>query len=338
MAKMVGEEFPGINVTPQRVQQIRNEEKIIWRPAKKIPLLTGQQKDVRVLAFTEYKRRLKLADGDPQKIQVILFTDESRLSTEPDCDYVRYARGEWNETACKRCVKYPPGIMVWGMIGPGGFRKLVRCPRKIDWKEYLRILDEAGFINELNERYGEGNWMFEQDGAPCHTAASTMARLQEMVPLLEGWPPQSPDASPIEMMWSIIKAEIAKVDWAPLESHVKQAQDKLWEVAESTWDAVPNETIDRLCSSFEHRCDMIVQVGGNSIAKLLSSHMEPRPQDCREATVAKFSDEDDSIILAMGRAKRFAKLFKDERWRDRPECDKRMLKWRFRYLDQMEKN
>jgi hypothetical protein len=133
-----------------------------------------------VLAFAEYKRRLNLAEGDPQKIKVIVFTDESRLTTEPDCDYVRYARGEWNETACRRMVKHAPGIMVSGLIASDGekaYRKLVLCPRKMDWKEYLRVLDELGFINELDELFGKGNWIFEQDGAPCHTASPTMARL-----------------------------------------------------------------------------------------------------------------------------------------------------------------
>jgi hypothetical protein len=140
------------------------------------------------------------------------------------------------------------------------------------------------------------------------------------------------------MMWSILKAEIAKVDWAPLESHVKQAQEKLWEVAQSAWDAVSDGVIDSLCKSFEKRCDTIIEVGGNSIAKLLSSHMDPRPQDCREAAIPSFDDEDDQVILTMGRAKKFAKLFKDPRWEGRAGIDKRMLKWRFRYLDQMEKN
>jgi transposase len=65
-------------------------------------------------------------------------------------------------------------------------------------------------IETINDRYGEYKWMFMQDGASAHIAAATTWFLRSRCLVLPGWPPNSPDINPIEMVWSIVKARVRR--------------------------------------------------------------------------------------------------------------------------------
>ena len=67
----------------------------------------------------------------------------------------------------------------------------------------------AYFILYANKLYQDG-WMFEQDGATPHTAASTRDyQSGHGIQLLQS-PPNSPDLWTIENVWQIFKHEIEK--------------------------------------------------------------------------------------------------------------------------------
>jgi len=53
--------------------------------------------------------------------------------------------------------------------------------------------------------------MFQQDGARAHTSKATIAWLDANIKhyiLIEDWPPNLPDLSPIENIWSIMTTAI----------------------------------------------------------------------------------------------------------------------------------
>lgn len=54
--------------------------------------------------------------------------------------------------------------------------------------------------------------LFQQDGAPAHTAALTSNYLLDNgIDVLSPWPAQSPDLSPIENAWAILQQEVNKL-------------------------------------------------------------------------------------------------------------------------------
>ena len=81
---------------------------------------------------------------------------------------------------------------------------LIMCPKTLNSGTYVEMLRSHG-IPEFMQRCGP-DAIFQQDGARCHPASSTRRWLESMnVRLLDGWPANSPDLSPIEQIWAITK-------------------------------------------------------------------------------------------------------------------------------------
>ena len=51
-----------------------------------------------------------------------------------------------------------------------------------------------------------------QDGAPCHSARTTMALLQTNRVTVRPYPSRSPDHNPIEHIWDVIGREVRRRD------------------------------------------------------------------------------------------------------------------------------
>jgi hypothetical protein len=111
-------------------------------------------------------------------------------------------RGEFVPQQFYQREAHPVHVMVWGAIGPNGWRYLVRCPQSVNRQTYLEMVEEP--IQKMKESFSNG-FIHQQDNASPHKAA--LPTLQQFAPILQ-WLAKSRDLSPIEQVWSLIKHEL----------------------------------------------------------------------------------------------------------------------------------
>ena len=79
-----------------------------------------------------------------------------------------------------------------------------------------------------------GTLIYQQDRAPCHTAKKVKKWLSNKeISYIEDWPGQSPDISPIENLWAILKAHIREKDTSTIEKLEKELRMGLKELPPS---------------------------------------------------------------------------------------------------------
>lgn len=86
-----------------------------------------------------------------------------------------------------------------------GVGRLLFIDGTVNANKYKTILQEELVPSITEIKLPEGGFIFQQDGASCHTAKTVTSWLKEMkIPVLE-WPSSSPDLSPIETLWHQMK-------------------------------------------------------------------------------------------------------------------------------------
>ena len=271
----------GVVISHDTVRRVRHSLGFNFRPRMTVQELSETQKNQR-LEFCQWFLKREDLHNMP-----IVFSDESRFCEGPDNSWVYVRRGEWNDSVMAPTKKFYKGIMCFGAIGIGFKSELVVCKGTVNSAAYIDNLKNCGVIETMNERYGPFRWLFQQDGATCHTCRESVQWLRQHVNVLPGWPPNSPDLNPIEMLWSIVKHRLEK-GAGPIEAQVVRI-----------WNEIDRDIIDRLVLSFYNRCQMVVNTGGSSISQYLSSHMIPEPASGIQAT--RYSEDMDRDLLQMTR-------------------------------------
>ena len=138
--------------------------------------------------------------------------------------------------------------------------------RNITSEEYkhvvMQLLDEGKRI--FADKKGGAHWYFQQDNDPTHKKASRDA-LHEwhtsnpncVVEILPDWPPNSPDLSPIENVWSYV------------QHHANKAGCKKFEdfsaTVKSIFASLSKDHINKLYSSMKQRVNKCLQKQGAKI-------------------------------------------------------------------------
>ena len=291
-----------------------------YRPPKITQDLSPHQKALRV-SFCRWVLDHQHELGN------FVFSDESRFQLGPDNQWRRIKRGHWNDTCFVTKTKFPNSCMVWGAIGVGLRSTLMMCSNSEDSTEYLQILGESGIFGQSDRIYGQGNWYFIQDGAPCHKSSRVTDWIDKQgVMVLPGWPPNSPDLNPIEMVWGIMKKRLR---W---EAETKKREEMFTQLKQ-VWEALDEGTLNALVRSFVRRCQTVLNLDGESATAYLSSHRVPRPVE-NPRPRREWSDADDRELRQLWeslgpRWKRIAVTL----GREPIEC-----KHRFQHLSQVDRN
>ncbi|UYV64724.1 Transposase [Cordylochernes scorpioides] len=216
------------------------------RPLRRLPLTTPNRRQrlewcrARSTWMTEWHR--------------VVFSDESRFCLSSDSRRVRVwrRRGERSNPAAivERPTVRQRGIMVWGAIAYDSRSPLLRIQGTMTAQRYV---DDVLRPVTLPYLQGVPNALYQQDNARPHTARISQQALQDVQML--PWPPYSPDLCPIEHVWDIIGRRLHALPQP-------RSEDKLWQMVEREWRAIPQDAIRTLIDSLPRRVAACIAVRG----------------------------------------------------------------------------
>ena len=119
--------------------------------------------------------------------------------------------------------------MVWGSMCYHGVGSLVRLEGRVNANDYQEVLEQY-MLNDADSFIGD-DFVFQHDNAPIHTACSTRQWLRDNNVTVLEWPPNSPDANPIENLWRDVKTAANR--------HHPRMQEELWEAVSEAWQTIP---------------------------------------------------------------------------------------------------
>lgn len=227
-------------------------------------IISGQAKAKRL------ERSKKLLTVMKKKPPVILFSDEKlfrvdSVSNSRNCRYISPKKPSEVPDNVKYGfkTKNPASLMVLGVIASNGKvcpPIFIRNNQRIDASAYIQLL-ETHVMPWITKEFRNEPYIWQQDGAPCHTARMTQKWLQANMKNYwpkEMWPPNSPDLNPLDFsIWAFVENLSNKRSHgsvASLEASIKLA-----------WTKMSEEYISRVCQSFRRRLEAVIAANGGHI-------------------------------------------------------------------------
>lgn len=243
----------GIQISKETVRQLRRI--VGMRFLKPIPecLLTQDHKDKRVVFATDWvENRTHLLRRTP-----LVFTDESKVCLAEATRRLWRIPGQCSEGEYVSIAQHPVQAMVWGAVSVGFKSRLYWFRQTCNKETYIRMFEETGILETLNDLFGEFQYVLQQDNAPPHVARETTQWIHGRAHMVENWPAHSPDLNPIEVMWALMKQKIDV-------SNITTAAE-LFQRTEEAWEGITQEVVDNICSSFEARLRVVIHLRGNTL-------------------------------------------------------------------------
>ena len=257
------------------VNNIRHDLKFTYKALRHGPVLSERQIDKR-LAFCR--------ENAERDWSAVMFSDESRVSTSPDSPVMWWVKR--GHHIYVESEKFPPSIMVWAGIIGSMKTPLIKCPQRLNAKGYVEMMRANGIPDFL--RWCGDDSLFQQDGAPCHKAVSTLRWWRDNgVNVLSGWPANSPDLSPVEQVWAIMKRYI-------LERFGLKTPLSLPQLEEAVFDAhdrISWRTAAILTMSAKYRVRACIERNGRFVGDLVG-------ECCRRARV-ELETQSDVLLLSV---------------------------------------
>jgi len=89
---------------------------------------------------------------------------------------------------------------MWGCFSGKGLEPLVKINRKMNYRDYIQIL-ESHLLLLINNSFNGQGYLFQDDNTPIHTAKNIKKWMEtKKIKILANWLSQSLDLNPIEYL------------------------------------------------------------------------------------------------------------------------------------------
>lgn len=197
----------GIEISDSTVRKRLLEKGRPARRPKKKQLLTQAMKKKR---YDWAKKHKHWTAEDWRKV---IFSDESHFLVQGQrFQHVRRSHGEpVKPEHIQQSVKHPEKKMFWGCFSYHGVGPLQPVDGMMRSDQYIDILSRR-LVPEMRKTFPLATGIFQHDLAPCHTSKKVQTFFRQKKITVLDWPGNSPDLSPIENLWSIIKTKLRAKD------------------------------------------------------------------------------------------------------------------------------
>ncbi len=217
--------------------------------SKKKPYLNMIQKHRR---FLWAKAHLKWTVA---KWKTVLWSDESKFEVlfgKLGRHVIRTKEDKDNPSCYQRSVQKPASLMVWGCMSACGMGSLHIWKGTINAERYIQVLEQH--MLPSRRRLFQGRpYIFQHDNARPHTASITTSWLRRRRIRVLKWPACSPDLSPIENIWRIIKRK--------MRQRIPKTVEQLEACIRQEWDNIPIPKLEQLVSSVPRHLQTVIKRG-----------------------------------------------------------------------------
>jgi len=226
------------------------------------PLLTASMKVTHLQRCQGLLNNLKSAAPG----RVIIFSDEKTFDVDPVYNrrndrYISFGVIDEDQRTITT-TKHPASAMALGFVASNGIAApLIWFPGgyRLTAAAYIDVL-KANLLPWVEANFPDGNFIFQQDGAPAHTAKVTQNFLASKIPFWDKskWPPYSPDANPLDFaFWPHIQMKACGIRH-PNVTAMKASVDQEWAAMDPAY-------IRNVCISFRKRLVAIISAKGGRI-------------------------------------------------------------------------
>ena len=217
-------------------------------------------RDINRMKSLEFARfMIQKSDAE---LNSILWTDETMVKAFPNGKAVFFRANRNRSDIISPVVQQGgSGQMLWGCVSFHAYGPLIAVDGFINGDKYLELLKNV-VRPELDASRGMGRvLMYQQDNARPHKTPEVLDYLANWGYEVIDWPPQSPDLSPIENFWNIIKMKMKAMDPRPRTTATMR------NAMMNIWDELDADLLVQIVGTFRERLQLCIDANGGLIKK-----------------------------------------------------------------------